>query len=266
MGVKRKKKRAIIIYIIVSILLVYGLVFATSPNLFVRNTACLWILGWIYLFIFIYGIAGNKVIEAIKQQDSGLGFLVFLAVISGLIVWVLPFQYKQIVFTNTCEKYMLQSDKITIEPLNEKNVNSGGYGVCIEGIILNGEDYNLYNIPLTEGWEFVDGRPYTDRVGSEQLIIEIGEGNKYNLLVRKNNSAGKIRIYIGEDSKVFDLYSRDTVNRESLNLSSIFEDEMNERMIGKEIIYYICYYIIIFILLTTAYAYYLLYRKKRAGE
>ena len=230
MGVKRKKKRAIIIYIIVSILLVYGLVFATSPNLFVRNTACLWILGWIYLFIFIYGIAGNKVIEAIKQQDSGLGFLVFLAVISGLIVWVLPFQYKQIVFTNTCEKYMLQSDKITIEPLNEKNVNSGGYGVCIEGIILN------------------------------------GEGNKYNLLVRKNNSAGKIRIYIGEDSKVFDLYSRDTVNRESLNLSSIFEDEMNERMIGKEIIYYICYYIIIFILLTTAYAYYLLYRKKRAGE
>ena len=63
----------------------------------------------------------------------------------------------QVLKENILESFWYQGDTIILENIGEKNSDSLGHAIWIEGIVQDGKDYNLYEIPLTEGWRFEDG-------------------------------------------------------------------------------------------------------------
>lgn len=263
MDVKNNKIKTVFICMFLSLLLICGLIFATDSNIFIINTGCLWLLGFIYLFIVLYCIASHKIKDIV---DHAFLFWAVSVVVSVFMMCILPFQYSKVLANNIFEKKMIQSKNLIIEPLDEKNENSSGYTVCIEGIVLDGVDYNMYEIPLSDGWEFVDGRPCAEGMAGK-LNIDVSKTDNYKLLVRKNQESGKIRVYMDGDSRVYDLYGEEAVDRETLDLSLIAETERNgQTSVGKEIIYYICYFVVLFSITVLAGFYYLKYKNRKNVE
>ena len=69
------------------------------------------------------------------------------------------------------------------------------------------------------------------------------------------------------DSRVYDLYGEEAVDRETLDLSLIAETERNgQTSVGKEIIYYICYFVVLFSITVLAGFYYLKYKNRKNVE
>lgn len=232
------------IYIFVALSLVLILIYTSESNILVANTFFLWVLGFVYYFLylrFVFDKFFNDFFEFEKKGNVIL--IVFLS--SIMLCWLLPFRFQSIINENAIESGM-EDTKISIEALAEKNAESKGYEVCLEGIRVNGnKDYNLYNIKLNDGWDFVDGRPIYLKKVKSNINIDLGDIKTYEILMRKNENSGKVKIKIGINEYVYDLYSKEEKPREILDLSKIFLQNQEKNSGLQKELFYLAYFIIV---------------------
>lgn len=129
--------------------------------------------------------------------------------ITGVLFSVLPFKQGMVLTSNFYEKELTKHQTMTIRTLGEKNPNSGGWQVWLEGIRFDNRYYNLYEIPLPEGWEFRDDRPYTQQQAVSELNIPFAAKRDYTVMIRRGPDAGMVEAVIGENAAVFDLYAEE---------------------------------------------------------
>lgn len=236
-----------------------------EANVYIINNLCLWILACTYLILFRYSILYGISLKCWKKYQNRMLSIVVSVFLSLLLIAVLPFDYLGVLKVNSLEKAMLMNDTIVLTPENNKDKRE----ITIEGIKVNGQDYNLYDISLEEGWEFIDGRPTCIMTNEEvrPLTIYLGKGNKYEIMLRKNQKAGSVRIACGSRSSVYNLYSDIDSNREIINLESVLIDKNTTNpKLWKAIIYYCLYFKIIFEIVICLYNfvyYYLFYKKEK---
>lgn len=233
-----------VIYILTSLLLILILAYTSESNIFITNTLCLWILGFVYFFLYLRLVFDKSAEKFLKLKKKGNVILIVL-LSSILLCGFLPIRFQKIIDENMIERGM-RSTKITIEALGEKNAESQGYEVCLEGIRINGvEDYNLYNIKLNQDWDFVDGRPTYLKQIKSNIKIDLGYIKTYEIIMRKNESAGKVNIKIGPNEYEYDLYSKEEDSRNSIDLSKVFLQNQEKSSDLQKGLFYFTYFIIV---------------------
>ena len=196
------------------------LICVTRSDLKHTNTICLWILGAVYLLLlwryafFVYFL--NRFYR-IKRSFSR--YCVISLSVAGLIfgLLLLPFHLGNVIKTNIASHYLLENQSFQLINTGEKNPNSPGQEVCIEGITIDGSNYNLFDIPAADGWEYVDNRPVSLDGSSAPLEINLNAKYKYGIMLRQGPDKGIARIQIGDliDEKI-DLYLEKNQNRDNL--------------------------------------------------
>ena len=255
------KTTAKIISIVVSILLVLGVIFSTEANLNLINNVCLYILAGIYLYCIMYFVIYKCFLKN-KTIDSKQVFITVIVSV-GFVVFM-PFHYSEMVKQNRIQKIEQEETSIQISP-GSKNANSKNNEIYIESIKIEQNDYNMYEIELTDGWEFVDGRPYTNQMDAKPIQINFNKNADVEIYVRKNANSGMINIKYCGFEKDFDLYSEKEIKKERINLDSVIPLEILHTRVGVRCaIYYICYGIItstvVFIVIS------LLFRKTKTDK
>ncbi len=233
-----------IIYILTALLIVLILIITSKSNINVANTFCLWILGCAYFFFYLRFVF-DKFLNGFLKLNNKVSIILVIFLSSILLCWLLPIRFQKVIDENIIDQGMRNSN-LTIEALGEKNDKSSGYEVCLEGIKINNtEDYNLYNIKLNKDWNFINGRPtYLKKIKSD-ININLGNVETYQILMRKNENAGKIKIKIGTNEYVYDLYSKNEELRYNVDLSKVFLQNKEKDSVLHIGLFYFAYLIII---------------------
>lgn len=237
-----------IIYILTSMLIILILVFSSKSNVNEANTFCLWILGGVYFFLYLQFVF-DKFIQEFLKLNKKLILILLILLFTIVLSWILPIRFQKIFDENTIKRGM-KNTNISLETLGEKNNKSKGYEVCLEGIRINGNsDFNLYNITLNKDWDFIDGRPTCLKQVNSKIDINLGNINTYQILMRKNENAGKIKVKIGSNNYVYDLYSKNAENRYQIDLSELFLQNQEKISCLQVGLFYLAYFFIVLTLM-----------------
>ncbi len=209
----------------------------SKANAFLINTICLWGLGGIYIALFLYFGIFQYSAKAVIDNRSRIIYGMIAGIFSLLLLLMLPIRYGTVLKENILESFWYQGDTIILENIGEKNSDSLGHAIWIEGIVQDGKDYNLYEIPLTEGWRFEDGRIVSDSITSKPLPLELLEKKPYRILFRKQKDAGCVRIKMGDYIGVVDLYQEKYEQHFEIEWKDIIELDFSFLSI-KRIIFY----------------------------
>lgn len=217
------------------------------------NTFILWVLGTIYLvFIWRFGF-WDYFIKKFKSINKFIYKCVIFAMAICLTLvgfFLLPFQIADVRLTNSVNAILEEANTITITSLGQKNDSSNGYDIWIEGISIDDNDYNLYEIKLPEGWDFKEDRPFYSQKKESSIIIPISAKNDFGVMIRRGPSAGKILISINQYSKVIDLYSDELIQRNEIDLADVVSSNLNISVSTVEIILYDIAYLVILVMLS----------------
>lgn len=220
----------LIFSIVLSIACTITLMFTSQSNLHDKNTVCLWILACIYLFLFweflFWGYDMKKFM--LLKRAGRKAVLIFATIILAVVgFFAFPFQYDKVVVENNCRKILLGEQTIQIKTLGEKNEKSEGYDVWLEGIRVDGKDYNLYEIALNKDWDYEEDRPFTDKKDAKAISISLDVKKDYDVMFRRGPQAGKIEVTVGETSKEIDLYAEKEEQRYKLDLEGIIAENLH---------------------------------------
>lgn len=260
-GLKKKGLKKIA-SILIAAFLISCLCILSKANLFRINTVCLWILGGVYLtFIFYFGIFGCFV-KTVTDRRTGIRYMIYAGVLSLLLIFFLPIRYGTVLKENLLDRFWYQGEGIVVESTKEKNENSLGYAVWIEGIVQDGKDFNLYEIPLSEGWRFEEGRIVSDAIEAEPLLLKLPEKNPYRIFFRKQEDAGCVRIRIGDFERVVDLYQKEYEQRFEMDWNDWVKLEVS--FLGlKRLVFYGLEFCVLWIISLSAVAYFNNYYRKK---
>lgn len=248
-------------YILVSLSCIIILILTTKSNIIITNTFCLWTLGFLYLSLFLIFIF-DKMNKKFSKIERKSGIYILVSIISLFVCWLMPFRYNDIVDDNIVQQSMRNNSNIIIEALGEKNDTSQGFEVCLEGIRMNGQDYNLYNIKLNDGWQFVDGRPIHKGQLKSRIQIDLGNVNTYEIMLRKNQNAGKVYVKIGKNGYIYDLYSKKPIQHYTIDISKIFLQNIEKDNKINLLLFYCIYFFIIEMLVFSLIIFLISKRKK----
>lgn len=242
------KKKCVLFNLCIAFISILLLKFSTESNNNDINSICLWVLGSIYLFLFMNFVFRKILINNYLKLNKKKYINIISTLFALLILILLPFRYESIWKNNKMDMLLRNNSIIKIESLAEKNPKSDGYEICIEGIKVNNEDYNLYEIPLVEPWAFVDGRPTINQNINSIIEISLETNSTYEVMIRKNPQAGIVKISIGNNEATFDLYSPDLIQHNKIDLSKVFDKSIDKINLVYKYIFYIIYFIIIWVL------------------
>lgn len=237
---KKRKLIYILISLFLSIVLNLILIYLVRSNMDSMNTVCLWGLGSIYLAAFFYLILYKCSAYSIRKNKSLFLSITSISVlVTFILLFLLPFRFGQVLKSNVLEKLLNKNSKIEIEVLNQKNENSAGNAVWLEGIIVDNKDYNLYEIPITDGWERIDGRIAAMDFNAEKLTVDLPAHDIFSIMFRHQNDAGMIRIKIGNYEHTYDLYHTEFDQRAELDLSNLIEVGYDTQIMKQRFVFYV---------------------------
>ena len=200
---KEKKIFHILCSMAVSGVLLSLLCWSTHSNLFLTNTVCLWILGWIYLSLCCtYFVLNNKLGMA---ENVKVGFIALL--VSLAVFFVYPMKYGTVLTENYYERQILQTKSVTIVPLQTVNSNATAAEIFIDKIYFNYKEYDKNNLELPEGWQFLDNYVYcADARAAKPLVVNIPEKNRFEIHFIMTEASGMFQYVVDESSTEVDLY------------------------------------------------------------
>lgn len=246
---KKNVTGKLILGILAGIVCTVILMITSESDLRDTNTVCLWVLAGVYLCVFWNLLFGKYDMEKffdIKKSGRKV-FLVFISlVLTAVFFFSFPFQYKKVVESNTCSKAILGDQTITLEITGEKNEKSTGYDVWLEGIKVDGKDYNLYEIDLPENWEYKEDRPFTNEKKAGVVTIKLDAKKSYDIMLRKGPQAGKVKVSIGKNSQEIDLYEEKEEQHFKVDINKIVTENIKiDGSLGGEVCYSIVYIILL---------------------
>jgi len=163
-------------------------------------------------------------IIANKVKGEHLHIPIYLSisfVLSLILLIVMPFKLNNIIDNNIIERNMLNTDTITFITTGEKNPLSSGYDIWLEGIRVNNQDYNLYDLALPDSWTFVEDRPLSTTAQVSSIVIDLPKMSEYIIYMRKVPSGGIVQIELNGMSMKYDLYNENSIQRNIVDLSTL---------------------------------------------
>lgn len=126
--------------------------------------------------------------------------IVNFAVISVLFILFFPMARKSIIeyTTNYC--------CFVLETTAEKNSESNGSEVWVDGIIVDGIEVDLSTIELEKGWES-NGRIYSNGDSKYSLNINLEYKESVQIRFIKHPYSGVVNIISGDKKQTIDLFS-----------------------------------------------------------
>lgn len=218
---KKQRKIHLISSFIIGMSTILILIITSKTKFRDINTICLWILSGCYLVAFNYFGFWNYVVRKWKKSKNKREIIVNIIMIMLILFVFLPFKYNNVIDNNYFLDNYLDNQKIDIIPLGEKNEQSLGYQIWLEGIREDDKDYNLYNLVLTDGWEYVEERPFTDGMQTGALSFTLNADSSYDIMIRRGPNAGKAEIRIGGKSSIFDFYQKVDEQRAVIDIKKI---------------------------------------------
>ena len=240
---------------IVSICSIAALIVTSKSNLHIINTACLWGLGCMYLAIGWYFLFWKyDIAQYVKIRNHTRQCVILLCslLITGVLFCVLPFKQGMVLKNHYYQSVLADNQTIQIRVLGEKNQDSAGYQVWLEGIRFGGSDYNLYELQLPAGWEFREDRPYTDQQAASELFAPLSAEADYTLMLRRGPDAGMAELAIGSSSAVVDLYAQQEEQRAEVDLKTlILNGYQPQASLWERILYNTAYLLVLWLLAFT---------------
>lgn len=235
---KKERKRNLASSIIGAIISIILLMITSKAFVGDANAICLWFLAGVYLVLFHYFAFWGYAVKKIKNSSYKRETIVCSIIVTLLLFLFLPFRYDNVLENNYFLKNYLDNQTIAIEPLKEKNELSSGYQIWLEGIKVDGKDYNLYNISLPDKWDFVEDRPFTDNQMAPLLSFKLNAKSSYDIMIRKGPNAGMARVSVGTKSAVVDFYQEMEETRAELDIMEIvLQDGGYPKKISEQVCY-----------------------------
>ncbi len=246
---------------VVSCILIVLLCLTTHSNVYVVNTLCLWILGWLYLSIFCYKITFAKKIKSMRVKEIIINKVVSF-IISLLILLLIPIKYGDVLTHNHWEKQMFNSKEIVITPLISANVNATAKEIWIEKILLDYQKLDVNSLELPKGWHVMNEGIYAaDAASAEKIIIDISDSNISEVVFAATEASGMVDYAFGESSIKVDLYSSE---RKSVSIEpEEIWGQINEAPAIDRLIYYGAYLIVLWLIVDGIWLCLLEYNHKR---
>ena len=244
MFLRKGKVRKICCCCAVSGILMLILCFSTHSNLFLPNTVCLWVLGWIYLSVFCYfAIQKNdlKIMEVMK-----IGAVSLIASFALLLLF--PIKYGAVLTRNYHERQIMQTGSVTIIPLQKVNKNATAAEIWIDRILVNGQEYDKSRLQLSDGWEMPDNCIYcADAVSAQPLVIPVPEKSYYEIHFAMTEASGSLCYSVNGSDVDIDLYN--AVRTDRIVTPVEIWGEVTEAPGHERILYYAAYAVTLWILL-----------------
>ena len=184
-----------------------GCVLLTKADLSIPNTLCLAVLGGLYIFLYLTcyfrghcerGLAAGQIrpLHAVIAVLLSVGILL----VCGLDVHAMR--------ENSERLYALrEQDSFTFSAGISPEAGTDSI-VVVRGIVTEGKDYNLYEVPLTEPWYFSEeGFIVARGEPAETVMIPISPAKVETIYVRTRPDGGILRLQAGEYSGEWDLYA-----------------------------------------------------------
>ena len=184
-----------------------GCVLLTKADLSVPNTLCLAVLGGLYIFLYMtcyFRGHCERGLEAGRIRPLHAVVAVILSVVILLLCGLDVHAMRE----NSERLYALRlQDSFTFSAGISPEAGADSI-VVIRGIVSEGKDFNLYEVPLTEPWYFseegfiaVRGEP------AETTTIPISPAKVETIYVRTRPDGGILRLKAGEYRGEWDLYA-----------------------------------------------------------
>lgn len=243
-----------IVAFLAAILCVIGLAYTTESNLFLNNTIALWSIAFFYLFLFSCFVLFKWNVSQIKKLRSGKLRLVMASLfISVILLVIFPWKYGTVLTNNHVEKMRYTMHSVIISVQNQ-NMDSAGQEVWISAVKKNTQDFNMYEIPIdNQEWVFNEGAIYTDGKNKTNLVIDLGEGNLFDVKFKKTPMSGIVTIQSGQHEYSLDLYS-EIQEEVYLDWTELYGNAITASQY-KRILYYALYFAIIWSLVITGLIY-----------
>ena len=207
LGFLRNKKLFRILAALYAIICVAGCVLLTKADLSVPNTLCLAVLGGLYIFLYMTcyfrghferGLEAGRIrpLHAIIAVALSVGILL----LCGLNVHAIRENSERL-------QALRQQDSFTFSAGISPEAGADSI-VVVRGIVSEGKDFNLYEVPLTEPWYFSEegfiaarGEP------AETTTIPFSPAKVETIYVRTRPDGGILRLEAGEYRGEWDLYA-----------------------------------------------------------
>lgn len=230
----------------IAICLISSIIFADYITYFIEIGTPLKYIDKVVIFIF-YSILGALIFDKIFKRNFLSKILnnnkkVFLIIITCIIATILTvFAGKNILIGQKVE-----SKKISIIALNEKNLLAKANEVWIVDIKENGQIKDLNTIKLNEGWEFKENAILSYQNQPTQLDFFINVGKEENAITFvKHQYSGKIKIIEDQKETEIDLYSQEG-NQYTYQVKQPIENINFLRVLQISFLIFIGYIVIIY--------------------
>lgn len=258
MFLKIGKMRKICCCFAVSGILILILCFSTHSNLFLPNTVCLWVLGWIYLSVFCYFAIQKNDLTISEMMKIGIAALI----ISFALLLLFPIKYGAVLTQNYHEHQIMQTESVTITPLQRVNKSATAAEIWIDRILMNGQQYDKSNLQLSDGWEILDNYIYcADARSAQPLVIHIPEKSYYEIHFVMTEASGSLRYSVNGSDAVIDLYN--AVRTDRMVTPMEIWGEATEASRRERTLYYAAYEAALWILLNILIRYLYSYYKRK---
>ncbi len=184
-----------------------GCVLLSKADLSVPNTLCLTVLGGLYIFLYLScwfrgycerGCAAGR----IRLLHAGIAVILSAGILllCGLDVHAMR--------ENSDRLYALRhQDSFTFSAGRSPEAGENSIAV-VRGIVSEGKDFNLYEIPLKDPWYFSEeGFIAVRGETAEALTVPLSPGKVETVYVRIRPDGGVLRMNAGEYSGEWNLYA-----------------------------------------------------------
>lgn len=200
----KSDKKKILLAVLLSFFMMTALCWSVESNLSIVNTVCLWILGGIYWFCFLYAVVFRCYQNGNKKQR---GIINFSACILSIVIIIFNWEkYDDIVAENYYERKMLENNIVSIKPLEDVNPEATAAEIWVNKIVVNDKDYNIESLNLSEGWRILDGYIYADDARAAQPLKLVFPANScYEISFIMTEASGMVELFAGERPVIIDL-------------------------------------------------------------
>lgn len=194
------------------------------------------------------------------------GTIIKIGAISFLVAFVVmmafPIKYGDILTKNYHERQILNTETVTITPLQKVNANATAAEIWIDKIYFNYQEYDKKNLSLPAGWQMLDNYVYcADARTAQPLVLDIPDKSYFEIHFIMTEASGCLHYAVDRSGVDVDLYH--PVRTDKVVEPADIWGKVTEASGKERILYYAAYGIILWMIINILIRFFYRYNKAK---
>ena len=226
-----------------AILCMISIILIVKIDLTVANNVCLVILASVYIFLYLVLFLRDQALQWISSGRCTGKHVVISFLLAAVILFLCGLNAGSLRAGNERGRRLRQSNSLIV------STDRVPGRVTIRGIVYQGADYNLWQVPLSDPWHFTEeGYITTEQPDAAPLSIPLQPAQIRKVYVLTGPDAGNLVLQAGSMTAVYSLLT-DEPGERILDLKDLADPEWKEAPVFLNVLLWLLSILLLFFVL-----------------